>query len=469
MANSTRAQSSRKQKRSRSTADRTASAPRPKRTRYMKADNQYYVEAILDERTDDDGNKEYYVEWEGYPLDEATWEPAENVHAGPIARWERETALRDGFVAEDGNIVSNPDEAPDREILDPSDEDNIIVYRSEGHVRARPLSRGTEQSSVTVATTGYGNVTKAETAGVDDKSIIGADLTRYLVAGSHNSKGRIRLPRWIARDAVEARQARDWDELVEQYQAALHDYNNDKTSAKDFFRQHEIIRAADKKLFIRPKPKNREPTLEAVLIEMGTITGTDGKDLDLDSEVEAVTEVAKAGKMHDSIQDNVEKDDTSEGDSATTVSVRITLQARELDTSSGGMEIDANDDRPERFANAETGIIGSPNDGSYLSVATAAIDNAQGSYNLVSGITGDAAAEGFGLIEEQMNYLETPTRTHAEWTFRQDLPMDPDTMHLAHGNSPEMQMDDGPPTEAEMAAVMSVDLGMGTVYQWMQL
>ena len=40
-------------------------------------DNEYLMDAILDERVDTDSSKEYLVKWTGY--DETTWEPREHL------------------------------------------------------------------------------------------------------------------------------------------------------------------------------------------------------------------------------------------------------------------------------------------------------------------------------------------------------------------------------------------------------
>jgi hypothetical protein len=44
----------------------------------VKIDKRHVVERILEKRGED-GEEEYLIEWWGYSLDEATWEPAENI------------------------------------------------------------------------------------------------------------------------------------------------------------------------------------------------------------------------------------------------------------------------------------------------------------------------------------------------------------------------------------------------------
>jgi hypothetical protein len=47
------------------------------------SDEEYYVEQVLEMRVKD-GRDEFLVKWIGYPLNEATWEPFENL-SGQVA------------------------------------------------------------------------------------------------------------------------------------------------------------------------------------------------------------------------------------------------------------------------------------------------------------------------------------------------------------------------------------------------
>ncbi|KAJ1347362.1 Chromobox protein 1 [Parelaphostrongylus tenuis] len=42
-------------------------------------DSVYVVESILNKRKTKEGKVEYLVRWQGYPLEDSTWEPEENV------------------------------------------------------------------------------------------------------------------------------------------------------------------------------------------------------------------------------------------------------------------------------------------------------------------------------------------------------------------------------------------------------
>ena len=41
---------------------------------------EYEVEDIIGKRTNQKGQTQYLIKWEGYSVDESTWEPAENLH-----------------------------------------------------------------------------------------------------------------------------------------------------------------------------------------------------------------------------------------------------------------------------------------------------------------------------------------------------------------------------------------------------
>merc|ERR1711928_8377 len=54
--------------------------------------NEYVVEKILDHRLAPDGRKQYLLKWKGYPDEENTWEPSENLNCMKlIATYESKT------------------------------------------------------------------------------------------------------------------------------------------------------------------------------------------------------------------------------------------------------------------------------------------------------------------------------------------------------------------------------------------
>ncbi|CAJ0600426.1 unnamed protein product [Cylicocyclus nassatus] len=53
-------------------------------------DDVYVVEAVINKRKAKDGKVEYLLKWQGFPLEESTWEPEENVSCQElIAEFER--------------------------------------------------------------------------------------------------------------------------------------------------------------------------------------------------------------------------------------------------------------------------------------------------------------------------------------------------------------------------------------------
>ena len=52
----------------------------------------YDVEAIVGERLNKEGKREYLIKWDGYGYDETTWEPKEDYAdlKGLVAAWEQE-------------------------------------------------------------------------------------------------------------------------------------------------------------------------------------------------------------------------------------------------------------------------------------------------------------------------------------------------------------------------------------------
>ena len=59
----------------------------PQRTQEMIDNNDFYVEMILAERIGRNRRSEYLVKWEGFPPEEASWEPRRNVHSNILFDW----------------------------------------------------------------------------------------------------------------------------------------------------------------------------------------------------------------------------------------------------------------------------------------------------------------------------------------------------------------------------------------------
>ena len=90
----------------------------PSRTKSMINHNRYYAEAIVGERLGGNGRSEYLVKWEGYPTDDATWEPRENVTAAMVLDWEDEKRELEELEKDDDDQMSLPN------ANNPSAEDN---------------------------------------------------------------------------------------------------------------------------------------------------------------------------------------------------------------------------------------------------------------------------------------------------------------------------------------------------------
>jgi hypothetical protein len=58
----------------------------------MIKDRRYFAEKIVGEKLGEIGKTLYFVKWEGYPLDEATWEPRRNLTSALMSAWRDELA-----------------------------------------------------------------------------------------------------------------------------------------------------------------------------------------------------------------------------------------------------------------------------------------------------------------------------------------------------------------------------------------
>ena len=71
------------------------------RTRSMIKDRRYFAEKIVREKLGENGKPLYLVKWEGYPLDDATWEPRRNLTPALMSAWRVEVASKAKAVTDE--------------------------------------------------------------------------------------------------------------------------------------------------------------------------------------------------------------------------------------------------------------------------------------------------------------------------------------------------------------------------------
>ena len=78
----------------------------------MVYERLFDVEAIIGERKNDNGDREFLVKWEGYPDSESTWEPREHLPTSFLFQWLEEKMRLKELEAEmvlDDDAVSEAD------------------------------------------------------------------------------------------------------------------------------------------------------------------------------------------------------------------------------------------------------------------------------------------------------------------------------------------------------------------------
>ena len=95
-------------------ASSSASTMTSVRTRSMIKDRKYFAEKVVDEKLGENGKTLYLVKWEGYSLEEATWEPRRNLTSALMSAWRDGLAQKaqpktDGSA--DGAEQDQPEEA----------------------------------------------------------------------------------------------------------------------------------------------------------------------------------------------------------------------------------------------------------------------------------------------------------------------------------------------------------------------
>ena len=67
----------------------------------MIKDRKYFAEKVVAEKLGETGKTLYLVKWEGYPLEEATWEPRRNLTSVLMSAWRDEFAKRSQLKTDD--------------------------------------------------------------------------------------------------------------------------------------------------------------------------------------------------------------------------------------------------------------------------------------------------------------------------------------------------------------------------------
>ena len=79
----------------------------PQRSAKMVEGNEFFVEAVIAERHGADAVREFLVKWDGYPAEEATWEPLDNINSDLVYEWlEEKYKLEEICNAEDDDLTT---------------------------------------------------------------------------------------------------------------------------------------------------------------------------------------------------------------------------------------------------------------------------------------------------------------------------------------------------------------------------
>ncbi len=177
-----------------------------RRSKAMKRDNKYFVEAIIDERVGGNGETEYRIQWDGYPLEEATWESVDDISNESVPDWEKK---KNSEAAEEGIPQPRKERTPDR-AQDASRE--MTGRQVEAANRADEI-RPTHSIRPNIIAREHGNV-----------CIICATITHYLLCPRYKfGLDAFNDSEWVTYDKVDQARVRDWNVFMKEYAEAVED------------------------------------------------------------------------------------------------------------------------------------------------------------------------------------------------------------------------------------------------------
>ncbi|XP_057293747.1 chromobox protein homolog 1-like [Hydractinia symbiolongicarpus] len=154
-------------------------------------EEEYVVEKILKHRVTKKGKTEYYLKWKGFPSEENTWEPAENLNCPELI----EQYHKDKVIEKDTKKKSNKNVADTQKTngLDVEEkkkqsskrkhaEDSVPKKKKKGEKRVTGFDRGMEADDILGATETAGEVHfLIKWKGVDDAELVPSKIANIKI------------------------------------------------------------------------------------------------------------------------------------------------------------------------------------------------------------------------------------------------------------------------------------------------